>query len=151
MESTLSPRSGIKNPIPPPTVTVRSEFPTVNRSRQQQSLTCLVTVEVPDGKWRADPEEFPNVPPTPSPRAPDHGRASKTPTISREPIYQNPELLEDATEELHARVDNWHGLDFSRYVTKHWMWGLLLTSIGSGNSACMVTFAWAKIAKLGKT
>ncbi|KAK8253638.1 von Willebrand and RING finger domain-containing protein [Phyllosticta capitalensis] len=115
MESTLSPRSGIKNPIPPPTVTVRSEFPTVNRSRQQQSLTCLVTVEVPDGKWRADPEEFPNVPPTPSPRAPDHGRASKTPTISREPIYQNPELLEDATEELHARVDNWHGLDFSRF------------------------------------
>ncbi|KMU81076.1 von Willebrand and RING finger domain containing protein [Coccidioides immitis RMSCC 3703] len=51
MESALSPRPGMmKNPIPAPIVTVRSEFPTLNRSRQQQSLTCLVTIEVPDGK-----------------------------------------------------------------------------------------------------
>ena len=55
MESALRPRSGtMKNPIPAPIVTVRSEFPTLNRSRQQQPLTCVVTVEVPDGHWRPD-------------------------------------------------------------------------------------------------
>ena len=47
METSLSsPRGLLKSPIPAPTVTVRSEFPTLSRSRQQQSLTCLITVEV---------------------------------------------------------------------------------------------------------
>ena len=55
METSLSsPRGLLKSPIPAPTVTVRSEFPTLSRSRQQQSLTCLVTVEVVEGKWRPE-------------------------------------------------------------------------------------------------
>ena len=66
MEASLSPRGMVKSPIPPPTVTVRSEFPTLSRSRQQQSLTCLVTVEVVEGKWRPDPEDVRGVPPMPS-------------------------------------------------------------------------------------
>lgn len=119
MESSLSsPRNMLKSPIPAPTVTVRSEFPTLNRSRQQQSLTCLVTVEVVDGKWRADPEDVRGAPPLPSiasateafsrPRSPARGRPFDTP-------YESEEALNEITEDLQARVDNWHGLDFSRF------------------------------------
>ncbi|CAI4217595.1 unnamed protein product [Parascedosporium putredinis] len=91
METTPgSPRSVARNPIPAPTVTVRSEFPTMTKSRQQQTLTCLITVEVPDNKWRPDPEDLAL---TPSAR----------------------EVLDEMTENLRNRVDNWHGLDFSRF------------------------------------
>jgi hypothetical protein len=108
----------LKSPIPAPTVTVRSEFPTLSRSRQQQSLTCLVTVEVVDGKWRADPEDVRGAPPMPSiasttdafsrAKSPARGRAFDTP-------YESDEVLSEVTEDLHSRVDNWHGLDFSRF------------------------------------
>jgi hypothetical protein len=33
-----------------------------------------------------------------------------------ESIYESQEALDDITEELHSRVENWHGLDFSRFV-----------------------------------
>ncbi|KAF1961692.1 von Willebrand and RING finger domain-containing protein [Byssothecium circinans] len=119
MEATLSsPRGILKSPIPAPTVTVRSEFPTLSRSRQQQSLTCLVTVEVVEGKWRADPEDMRSAPPLPSiasatgsisrAKSPAHNRPFETP-------YESEEVLEEVTEDLHSRVDNWHGLDFSRF------------------------------------
>ncbi|KAH7374335.1 Pleckstrin homology domain-containing protein [Pyrenochaeta sp. MPI-SDFR-AT-0127] len=119
MESSLSsPRGLLKSPIPPPTVTVRSEFPTLSRSRQQQSLTCLVTVEVVEGKWRPNPEDLRGVPPLPtiSSAAESYGR-EKSPVNSRqfEPQFESTEALDEITEDLHARVDNWHGLDFSRF------------------------------------
>lgn len=118
----LSPRTMTRNPIPPPTVTVRSEFPTVNRSRQQQTITCLVTVEVPEGKWRPDPEDVGGfVPhgalmPTPGgPPPPVDGRPpSPARSVPRFYPYESPEVLEEMTENLRNRVDNWHGLDFSR-------------------------------------
>ena len=114
METALSgPRaSSTKNPIPPPTVTVRSEYPTLSRSRQQQSLTCLVTIEVPEGKWTpnvADLRGAPTLPTLPqennfgSPKASEQGRP------------ESPEALEEITEDLRVRVDNWHGLDFQRW------------------------------------
>ncbi|KAF2836668.1 von Willebrand and RING finger domain-containing protein [Patellaria atrata CBS 101060] len=118
METSLSsPRAVIKNPIPAPTVTVRSEFPTLNRSRQQQSLTCLVTVEVVEGKWRPDPEDVRSAPPLPSILEGSQYGRSKSPAPSRalENIYEPAEVLESVTEDLHSRVDNWHGLDFSRF------------------------------------
>ncbi len=31
-------------------------------------------------------------------------------------LRESPEELEEITEDLRARVENWHGLDFSRYV-----------------------------------
>ncbi|KAF2126038.1 von Willebrand and RING finger domain-containing protein [Dothidotthia symphoricarpi CBS 119687] len=119
METSLSsPRGHLKCPIPAPTVTVRSEFPTLSRSRQQQSLTCLVTVEVVEGKWRPDPEDIRGALPLPSiasatgshrrERSPARSRQSNTPSVSTE-------ILDEITEDLHARVDNWHGLDFSRF------------------------------------
>ncbi|CAO2651582.1 Nn.00g041520.m01.CDS01 [Neocucurbitaria sp. VM-36] len=119
METSLSsPRGLLKSPIPPPTVTVRSEFPTLSRSRQQQSLTCLVTVEVVEGKWRPDPSDMRGPPPLPSiASASESFGREKSPANSRqfEPQYEPAEVLDEITEDLHARVDNWHGLDFSRF------------------------------------
>lgn len=116
MEASLSSPPGIiKNPIPPPTVTVRSEFPTITRSRQQQSLTCLITVEVTEGKWRPSVEDL-------QPVAPKTGTSGdfislQSPRSHRRDnsAYEIRQQLEEVAEELHGRVDNWHGLDFSRF------------------------------------
>lgn len=124
METALSsPRASVtKNPIPAPTVTVRSEYPTLTRSRQQQSLTCLVTIEVPEGKWRPDPADLRGAPILP-PMQQDSNTFSNTnrpqsPAKSQQADWQteSPETLEEITEDLRVRVDNWHGLDFQRFV-----------------------------------
>ena len=125
METALSsPRISItKNPIPAPSVTVRSEFPTLTRSRQQQSLTCLVTIEVPEGKWRPDPADLrgaPQLPPIQQEQA--NFNRPKSPAQSQQTSdwqTETPEMLEEITEDLRVRVDNWHGLDFSRHVSEH--------------------------------
>jgi len=117
METSLaSPRAMTRNPIPAPTVTVRSEFPTISRSRQQQTLTCLVTIEVPDNKWRPDPEDLQSAPPMQPGRA-DEGFARPSSPARSAPRfypYESSEVLAEMTENLRNRVDNWHGLDFSR-------------------------------------
>lgn len=120
MESSLiSPRSSVtKNPIPPPTVSVRSEFPTLYRSRHQQTLTCLVTVEVPANKWSPDPGDLRSGPPTSTLRPEDTYARPPSPAQSAPRVcpYEQPEVLEEITQNLRGRVDNWHGLDFNRYV-----------------------------------
>jgi hypothetical protein len=108
-------------PIPSPIVTVRSEFPTINRSRQQQTLTCLVTIEVADNKWRPDPEDIgtsPQQPPQVSAKIDEIATRVVTPAPSAPRFipYESPEVLEEMTENLRNRVDNWHGLDFGRQV-----------------------------------
>ncbi|KAF4553466.1 Hypothetical protein D9617_7g031940 [Elsinoe fawcettii] len=115
--SVSSPRPNCKNPIPPPSVTVRSEFPTLSRSRQPQSLTCLVTVEVVDGKWRPDPEDIRGPPPGPTPQLPEEMLSPKPSLRSRGIDFPRdpPEVLARVTEDLHNKVDNWHGLDFARF------------------------------------
>ncbi|KAI0834831.1 Pleckstrin homology domain-containing protein [Hypoxylon sp. FL0890] len=120
METTPgSPRAMARNPIPPPSVVVRSEFPTITRSRQQQTLTCLVTVEVADNKWRPDPEDLGVVNPVPQMRVEDaFAQRPPSPARSSQPRfypYEAPEVLEEMTENLRNRVDNWHGLDFNRF------------------------------------
>lgn len=126
METSLaSPRAQVKNPIPAPSVTVRSEFPTLTRSRVQQSLTCLITVEIPEGKWRPTPEEARPTPFAPSGKASSRGgsrgdaNSMRSPPASALPnpagVYAAQASLDEATEELHAKVDNWHGLDSSRF------------------------------------
>ncbi|CRK08008.1 hypothetical protein BN1708_009786 [Verticillium longisporum] len=120
METTPgSPRGATRNPIPSPTVTVRSEFPTINRSRQQQTLTCLITVEVPDTKWKPDPEDLGAAPPGPPPNGKMEDAFARPPSPARSAPrfypYESPEVLEEITESLRNRVDNWHGLDFSRF------------------------------------
>jgi hypothetical protein len=107
-----------KNPIPNPSVTVRSEFPTLNRSRQQQSLTCLVTIEVPEGKWRPDADDFANAPPVPAlPAEPSFttNKQSRKTTRRQEPAMETQDQLDEITRELHTRVENWHGLEFEKF------------------------------------
>ena len=124
METAISsPRASItKNPIPAPTVTVRSEYPTLTRSRQQQSLTCLVTIEVPEGKWRPDPADLRGAPVLPTTQQDSNTFSDRTnrpkspaPAPSDWQSESN-ETLEEITEDLRVRVDNWHGLDFQRYT-----------------------------------
>jgi hypothetical protein len=119
MESnTISPRASLtRNPIPAPIVTVRSEFPTVTRSRQQQTLTCLITVEVPENGWKPDPEDLRPAPPVPAMRAEDTYARPPSPAQSAARFYpyESPEVLEEITENLRTRVENWHGLDFNRF------------------------------------
>lgn len=123
METTPgSPQRAItRNPIPLPTVTVRSEFPTINRSRQQQTLTCLITIEVPDNKWKPDPEDIGS---PPLQKQPSLGKIDDVaayvssppqPTAPQFYPYESPEVLEQVTENLKKRGENWHGLDFSRF------------------------------------
>ena len=121
METDLSsPRvSMARNPIPPPTVTVRSEYPTLTRSRQPQTLTCLITIEVPEGKWSPDPEDLRSAHQLPSMQPEKEVVRPQSPTPSGQEHWslESPEALEEITEDLRVRVDNWHGLDFSRYVS----------------------------------
>lgn len=119
METSFSsPRTSmIKNPVPPPTVTVRSEFPTLNKSRQQQALTCLVTIEVPANDWQPDPDDVQSAPSAPGiARSEEALTRPQSPPPTYQPFYPNesPEVLEAVTETLRSRVDNWHGLDFGR-------------------------------------
>lgn len=117
--SLMSPRASVtRNPVPPPSVSVRSEFPTLSRSRQQQTLTCLITIEVPDNKWRPDPDDLRSEPPVPSIRPEDTYARPPSPAQSAPRFYpyEQPEVLEEITESLRSRVDNWHGLDFERFV-----------------------------------
>ncbi|KAI0127577.1 von Willebrand factor type A domain-containing protein [Xylariales sp. AK1849] len=131
METTpASPRVMARNPIPAPTVTVRSEFPTINRSRQQQTLTCLVTVEVPDNKWRPDPEDLGSVAPVQPVRIEEAFSQQRppSPAKSNKPRfypYESPEVLQDMTDNLRDRVDNWHGLDFNSRFGKLRLYGTL--------------------------
>ncbi|KAI0022109.1 Pleckstrin homology domain-containing protein [Xylariomycetidae sp. FL0641] len=121
METTPnSPRPISRNPIPAPSVSVRSEFPTINRSRQQQTLTCLVTVEVADNKWRPDPEDIGAVNPVQPMRIEEAFAPQRPPSPARSARprfypYEAPEVLEEMTETLRNKVDNWHGLDFNRF------------------------------------
>ncbi|KJX92639.1 von Willebrand RING finger domain-containing protein [Zymoseptoria brevis] len=108
-----------KNPIPTPLVTVRSEFPTLTKSRHLQSLTCLITVEVPEGKWNPQPEDIRSPPPVPSTISQEPYRPTRFVRSPKAPrpvdsIHEDAGF-EKAKEELLNRVDNWHGLEFDRF------------------------------------
>ena len=124
METSVSnSKHNARNPIPPPTVTVRSEFPTLSKSRQQQSLTCLVTVEVVDGKWQPNLDDLRSPPPKPA-TIPEEAYEQSRPGLTRrrtdqsravDSVHEDLQRLEGVKDELQKRVDNWHGLDFSRF------------------------------------
>lgn len=122
------PTNPSSNPIPPPIVVVKSEFPTITRSKGQQSLTCLVTVEVAERKWQAPTDELPPPPMAPPPPPPVQSVPLLPPTYDLPPspsskvLYssyekqerENRERLDQIMEDLSVRVDNWHGLDFNK-------------------------------------
>ena len=107
-----------KKSLPAPLVTVRSEYPTMNRSRQQQSLTCLVTVEVPEAKWKPDLDDVRDSPSMPT-SSHDHANAQAQGNWRRQAnstdSFETSEQLREVTEELRQRVENWHGLEFHRF------------------------------------
>lgn len=118
----------IKNPIPNPKVLIKSEFPTLSRSKDQQNLTCLVTVEVPEGKWQPDMEDLRSMRPRLSQtveRTHKYNASQASNKVQERPAQttkavmpdssETNEELERVTEDLYSRVDNWHGLDFSRF------------------------------------
>ena len=108
-----------KRPIPAPIVTVRSEYPSLARSKHSQTLTCIITVEVPGGKWSPNVEDL-RLPPMPHAPQEKEVVSLRLPPLRerQEPLHdtESPEELEEVTEDLRARVENWHGLDFARYV-----------------------------------
>jgi hypothetical protein len=118
METSLgSPQANLaKSTIPAPTVTVRSEFPTITRSRQQQALTCLVTVEVPAGQFKPRISDIRPPPPRTAGPTSDYGSIRPTPMkpASQSNRYSD-QRMDELTTELQGKVDNWHGLDFSRF------------------------------------
>lgn len=73
---------------------------------------------MPDNKWRPDPEDLRSAPPVPPIRPEDTYARPPSPAQSAPRFYpyEAPEVLEQITENLHTRVENWHGLDFSRFV-----------------------------------
>ncbi len=77
-----------------------------------------MTIEVPDSKWQPDPEDLQAAPPLPSAR-PEEAFARPPSPAQSAPVarfypYESAEVLNEMTETLRNRVDNWHGLDFSR-------------------------------------
>lgn len=125
-ESDIAPRNMVVNPIPPPAVTVQSEFPTMTRSKIQQSLTCIVTVKVGERKFNhteglsvASPgsyDQFESTGPREQEQAQYYERqeALAAEAREREAQQEREEALAIITDELRLRVENWHGLDFNR-------------------------------------
>lgn len=156
METEISsPRaSSTKNPIPAPIVTVRSEFPTLNRSRQQQSLTCLVTIEVPEGKWHPNLQDLHHAPVMRSGSQEDAYSMIQSPvrpTHSHEVTDEELAALEETTEELKTRVDNWHGLEFERQADPGGGLGASANSkLDSASCVFTAPFVLAKISGHGR-
>jgi hypothetical protein len=154
MESDLHSPPGImtKNPIPPPVVTVRSEYPTLTRSKQSQIVTCLVTVEVPEGKWIPDPDDIRSAPPAHT-SLHQEKEVAVGPRASEERGWsgESREELEEITEDLRARVENWHGLDFSRLVQDGSLAGGTADISDSASCACMAPCASAATEHRGRS
>ena len=123
MESDFSSRVHYlpRNPIPAPTMTIRSEFPTLSRCRQRQPLTCLVTVEVPEDSWQLDIDDV--LPPSTTdshfhedlyPPPP----ARQSPSIMEFQLVQreSQEKLDEVTRHLRAGLERWHGVDVKWYA-----------------------------------
>lgn len=134
----------VANPINPPNLTLRSEFPTITRSRQLQLFTTLITVEVPTSGWTLDQRDLLRIASVPendesqSPVSPNRGRslsvsthhstasdlshalsAPSKPLPSTYPkippmSIESQNNLDTIETELKSRDMNWHNLDFQR-------------------------------------
>nr|POF05993.1 hypothetical protein CFP56_53380 [Quercus suber] len=114
-------RPTIRNSVPPPAVTLRSEFPAITKSRQQQSLTCLVTVEVTNSR-QSQPfhEQTSRSPSTPEsltsklglPRSPLLKSASPV-----DSVHEGQSALSRVKDELLQRMDHWHGMEYAKFGT----------------------------------
>lgn len=107
--------SKLKNPIPAPNIHIKSEYPNLIRSKDAQTLICVVTVEVPDGRWKPSKDELGQLRRIPETRSAqsNHSDSDDGPE-DEEDWEENMEDLERAERLLKDRVDNWHGLPFAR-------------------------------------
>lgn len=167
-DSDPSTRISISDPIPPPTLTVKSEFPTLSRSKAQQSVTCLVTLDVPEKKLQNYADDTPFVPSMsiiydqkyqpPSPTERNQCSIDRTvQTLEHlhergRNVEREEEHLAYITEELRQRVENWHGLDFNRLLPLFLIIEpVLIVPLDSGNFVFMVPSKWAKTVKHGRS
>lgn len=91
-----------------------------------------MTVEVPDNKWRPDPDDLRSAPPVPPIQDTYARPPSPAQSAPRFYPYESPEVLEEITENLRNRVENWHGLDFNRYGSAHLLTILYAPAIYTG-------------------
>lgn len=109
------------NPTPSPIVAVRSEFPTITRLNQQQTLTCLITVEVPEIRLR----HYTGSHVVSSPSKKQFAKAAPSAGSFLFHAEDNERYIQPTTPEertrliadLKAKVDDWHGLDVTRFGT----------------------------------
>lgn len=113
-------RLSMKYPIAEPVIKLRSEFPSIIKSHKQQSLTCMITVEVAESKWPAHPVDFRQpavVPATIDEELPavQHITDSAEEFNATQPSEKDLAVLEGLRDDLFQRVENWHGLDYQRF------------------------------------
>jgi hypothetical protein len=99
----------VRNPIPAPVVSVKCEFQTLTRLTRGQEISCLVTIEVPKGKWKPRHSELLCLP----------TRVNDTRSMQSDDSYDTDEELDekalrlkDAAEQLYIKVPNWDKLDY---------------------------------------
>lgn len=105
--------------IPPPQVTIRSEFPTLTRSRQQQTVTCLVTVEVPKLRNQRDVEGTSDTAEAASYSSQGRYARPPSPAHSSQRSLVSQEALDNIAVNLRSRVEDWHTLEFERYGIRY--------------------------------
>lgn len=125
VETDLSHRGNVTfRPIPPPLITIRSEFPTIPKSGQQQPFTCLVTVEAPANGWSLDERDLqPLLPPKNFPIVEEEKEPEVSSLLPPVPSLTNDPtpILDEIANDLTKRITNWHNLDHHRFgKLKHW-------------------------------
>jgi hypothetical protein len=104
------PRS-VRNPIPGPIVSVKCEFQTLTRLSRGQEISCLVTIEVPKGKWKPRHSDILYLPT----RLVDTRSVQSDESEDVDEAMDEKALrLKDAAEQLYIRVPNWDTLDFRK-------------------------------------
>ena len=100
----------------------------MTRSKQAQSLTCLVTIEVFDSNIRphyGQQHTLQNAASTMSEPLPESRPPTPPPgEVEEEVKAEWAQEMEGIATGLHSRVDNWHGLDFSRWACTRSVQGL---------------------------
>jgi len=104
----------LKNPIPAPSIHIKSEYPNLTRSEEARVLICMVTVEVPSGRWKPNGDELGLLRNIPDTRSMQSNRSELPDDSSDECSVDNTEDLQREANDLSDKVDNWHGLPFTK-------------------------------------
>jgi len=107
----------IRNPIPAPIVVIRSEYPSLTRLNKPQVCTCLVTIEVPKGRWKPRASDLDRallrVPQT---RSMESDATDSMDDTVDDDMRESDLELEKKAKDLYENVSTWHGLPFDEYA-----------------------------------